>query len=134
MSKEQGISSLELAWKVRDGGGGRARRDYLDFVVDGQSLGALVGGDLVSCLGWMIPNENDAALRRLLLDAPADLPNERRILYVCPECGDIGCGAITLQVDREGEFVTWRNFGYENNYEEIQTQGYEEILTIPFPL
>ena len=39
------------------------------------------------------------------------------MLYVCPECGDIGCGAITAQVEETAEHFVWRGFGYENDYD-----------------
>ena len=39
------------------------------------------------------------------------------MIYVCPECGDIGCGAITAQVEESDGFMIWRDFGYENNYD-----------------
>jgi hypothetical protein len=54
----------------------------------------------------------------LLLNAKADLPNDRRSFFVCSECGDLGCGAITAVVEREGETITWKTFGYENTYED----------------
>lgn len=133
MSEEQTISSLELSPKVRGGESGKTRREYLDFVVDGKSIGELVGGDL-SCLGGT-PEENEKTLQRLLLEEPGELPDKhRRMLYVCGECGDIGCGATTLQIDIDGDLVTWSNFAYENNYQEIDFEGYEEIGPIVFRL
>ena len=115
-------------WKRREGGGGRTQRDYLDIVVDGQPLSEIFGGDMASCLGWFVPEENAKAARRLLLEETADLPNHRRTLYVCPECGDIGCGAVSLIVERVEDKIIWRDFGYENNYEEIlHTEGYEDV-------
>ena len=111
-------SELRLEWRRREGGGGRTQRDFLDFVIDGQPLSELVG-DQISCLGWFVPEENARAVRRLLLKEPADLPNNRRTLYVCPECGDLGCGAVTLVVERAGDKIIWRDFGYENGYEGI---------------
>jgi hypothetical protein len=139
------VSKLRLEWKRREGGGGRTQRDFLDFIVDGQPLSELVG-DQVSCLGWFVPKENAKAARRLLLKEPADLPNNRRTLYVCPECGDIGCGVVSLVVERAGDKIIWRDFGYENNYEGIiHAEGfagvgpfrfdraeYEEALGKPF--
>lgn len=88
---------------------------------------------MVSCLGWFEPEENVKAVRRLLLEEPADLPNNRRTLYVCPECGDIGCGAVSLVVERAGDKVVWRDFGYENNYEDVvRTEGYEDVGPFAF--
>ena len=122
------ISKLRLQWKRREGGGGCTQRDFLDFVVDGQPLSEVVGGDHASCLGWFVQDENGKAVRRLLLEEQADLPNNRRTLYVCPECGDIGCGAVSLIVEQVGAKITWRDFGYENNYEPfVRADGYEGV-------
>ena len=60
-------SVLQLEWKRREGGGGKTQRDYLDFAVNGQPLSEKLGGDLASCLGWFVPEENTKAIRRLLL-------------------------------------------------------------------
>jgi len=127
-----GQSSLRLEWKRRAGGGGRTQRNFLDFIVDGQSLSAVVG-DQISCLGSFVSDENAKAVRRLLLEEPADLPDNRRTLYVCPECGDIGCGAVSLVVERVDKKIIWRDFGYENNYESgIRVEGFEEIGPFAF--
>jgi hypothetical protein len=108
-------SVLQLAWKRREGGGGKTQRDYLDFVVDGLPLSEKVGGDLASCLGWFVPEENAKAVRRLLLSEPADLPDNRRSLYVCPECGELGCGAVTAVIESSGDKIIWRDFGFQSN-------------------
>jgi hypothetical protein len=121
------VSGLRLEWKRRAGGGGRTQRDSLDFVVDDQPLSAVVA-DQISCLGWFVPDENAKAVRRLLLEEPADLPDNRRTLYVCPECGDIGCGAVSLVVEGVGNKITWRDFGYQNDYEAIvHAEGFEDV-------
>jgi hypothetical protein len=112
-------SVLQLNWKSREGGGGKTRRDYLDFVIDGQPLSETVGGDLASCLGWLVPAENARAVNQLLLKEPAVLPNNRRSLYVCPECGETDCGAVTAVIERIGDKIIWRDFGFESNTDEV---------------
>jgi hypothetical protein len=37
----------------------------------------------------------------------------RTALYVCPENGDLYCGAITLVIERQGDEIVWQDFGYE---------------------
>ena len=108
-------SVLQLAWKRREGGGGKTQRDYLDFIIDGLPLSEKIGGDLASCLGWFVPEENTKAVGRLLLKEPADLPNNRRSLYVCAECGELDCGAITAVIERSGDNIIWRDFGFQSN-------------------
>lgn len=39
-------------------------------------------------------------------------------VYVCAECADLGCGAITVLVERDESTVSWRDWGYQNNYED----------------
>jgi hypothetical protein len=38
------------------------------------------------------------------------------MLYVCPECGDINCGAVTAMVEEEGDQIVWKQFGHERGY------------------
>jgi hypothetical protein len=131
------MSVLALRMKRRSGitfssGSGKSERNYVDFLIDGKSLSdhsASLGYDLVSVLAreW-IPEERERSVRRLLLAEPADFPNNRRSLLVCSECGDLGCGALSISIDiTEGE-VTWADFGYQNNYdEEIWAKGLGEL-------
>jgi len=119
-------SLLELRPLVRagvklPGGGYKSERHFLDFVVDVQSLWELVGKpcDTVSILCCEYSrDETTKAVRRLLLTEKADLPNGRRSIFICSECGDVGCGAITALVEKQGGTVTWRALGYENNHED----------------
>jgi hypothetical protein len=113
--------TLQLKPRKRGGGGGKTAREYLDFVVSGDSLRDRLGaaaGDLIGCLGWGVPEYHQVAVEQLLLERPTELASGRHMLYVCPECGDIGCGAITGVITREGEDIVWRDFGYENDYDE----------------
>ncbi len=112
------INVFRLEHNRREGGGGATPRDYLDFVVDGEPLSQKIGGDLVSSLGWFVPEENAKAVRRLLLEEPPDFPNDRRSLYVCAECGDLGCGAVSAVIEQDGNEVIWRDFAFENDYED----------------
>src|SRR6266568_517412 len=102
-------------------GTSKSERHFLDFVVDGESLWEALGErhDMVSILCAEYSSDETAkAVGRLLLNGKADLPNDRRSIFVCSECGDLGCGAITTVVERQGETITWKAFGYENTYED----------------
>ena len=117
---------LELTPAIRKGtkfpnGTYKSERHFLDFVIDGQSLWAVVGKphDMVSVLcAEYVLDQTMKAVNRLLLVEKADLPNDRRSIFICSECGDLGCGAITAMIVREGSSITWKDFGYENTYEE----------------
>jgi hypothetical protein len=53
------------------------------------------------------------------------------MLYVCPECGDIDCGAVTANIQDLGDRIVWKDFGYETGgglteeYLEIQPAAFE---------
>jgi hypothetical protein len=36
------------------------------------------------------------------------------LLYVRPECGDVGCGAIAVRISRSGDVILRRDFAREN--------------------
>jgi len=99
----------------------------MEFVIDGERLGRVLG----PFLGYEDVTEEyvpvlvtdwpaGIALEDLgrLLGAPAPPQMQGRIaVYVCAECGDLGCGALTAVVEAEGDRVVWRDFGYQNDYE-----------------
>jgi hypothetical protein len=134
-------SLLELAPLIRAGaqyanGTSKSERHFLDFVVDGRSLWEALGKrhDMVSilCVEYSA-DEIAKAVSRLLLNEKADLPNDRRSFFVCSECGDLGCGAITAVVERRGETITWKAFGYENTYEDkIRLDAYNTVGPFTF--
>ncbi|RQH06870.1 hypothetical protein [Bradyrhizobium sp. RP6] len=117
---------LELVALHRSGGGSppKQERYTFDFVVNGQSLFAVTGAsnfDLSGCLS--VPQrEPELAVRlndglaRLLTSAVPIGGSNRTALYVCPECGDLACGAITALVSRSDGVVRWSDFAYENGH------------------
>ena len=109
------LKSAERTGEVLRGGARRTERRYLDLVVDGRPLGPLIRDvqDCISRLGWGPDAFRREALAALLLEQDADFPGGRVALFVCPECGDLGCGAITAIVELDGPTVTWRDFSYE---------------------
>jgi len=124
--------------RARDESWATGPRLQLDFVVDGVALSerlvAVPAPDADT--SWLedplnMPSVADltrplsaaADLRRLAgVEARDDeswpLGLSRLPLYVCPECGDLGCGAITVHVDRtQPGQVTWSGLRHENGYE-----------------
>lgn len=129
-------SVLELLPAMRigvkhPGGVSESERHFLDFVIDGESLWEKVGKprDKVSVICFDYSREETIqAVNRLLLAEKAVIPGDRRSLFICSECGDIGCGAVTAFLVREGESIVWQDFGFENNYEEnIRLEEYKHI-------
>lgn len=94
---------LKTAYKSRN-----RQIAFYDFVVSGKSLYSelcRLGFDYISCLGWLDGFYDDEARARLLLKEKGDLPNGRVALYICPECADLGCGAITLTLSQDGDEI-----------------------------
>lgn len=40
-------------------------------------------------------------------------------LYLCGECADIGIGAVPLLIESEVDHIIWKDFGFENDYEDV---------------
>ena len=140
-SAAQNVSSRGEVEALLSKASGKLEVDWLDFVIDGQSLGNIfsaigqgsTAGDLIGCLGWAAnrPYEDDL-IRRLLLKEASELETGRFLLYVCPECGDVGCGAVTATIDETPEAIVWKDFGHEVNYAfedepYFRLEGYEHI-------
>ncbi|MER7505169.1 hypothetical protein AB0L05_34945 [Nonomuraea pusilla] len=39
----------------------------------------------------------------------------RMPLYVCPECRDLGCGALTMVLEVSSDRVVWRDLGWQTD-------------------
>lgn len=138
---ERKLSTLDLILRQRPyvkspSGTFQSERNYLDFVIDGQSLAERTGYDLVSalCREW-VSEEREKSVRRLLREEAADFPDDRRSLLVCAECGDIGCGAVSIIIQIPDRTVLWRDFGYQNTYEpEIHVAHLKDFGPFEFDL
>jgi hypothetical protein len=101
--------------------GRRAQRVFLDFEVDGEALYPAIrraGIEYVTSLWLDSPAVAAATVRRLLGQDPGDAPGGRVSVYVCPECGDLGCGAVTIALTVGPDTVTWSDWGYQTDGEE----------------
>lgn len=126
-------STLELCRRDRRPGGIQTERTYLDFIVDGRSLQELLQpGDLIGCLGWGSADAERRSVQQLLLRAPSEIPSGRVALYVCPECGDLACGAITVRIEEGPDGFVWREFGFERGYDEALQENTSYLSVGPF--
>lgn len=109
---------------------GRPLREILVDAV-GDEFTDTVIGDTVPVLihSWPVGLTKDASV--LLGETPPELVNGRIPIFVCPECGDLGCGAITAEVERDRDTVIWRDLGWDVNYE---TEDEGDIRFYPGPL
>jgi len=103
-------------------------RDFQDFIVNGESLSELFAErDLVGVIGSFGKELNSQAANQLLLSEKSNLKSNRIPIYVCSECGDLDCGAITISITKDDKYFTWDSFGYENNYEDKLLEEYKTI-------
>lgn len=127
------LSNLDMAWATRAGGGGRTERRYLDFLIDGVALCPALGVDLIPPFGWFALETQLAMIERLRRKLPPDLPQGRTAICICPECGDLGCGAIGLSVGGGAGTIEWKDFGVQNDYEEAtHREGFEGLGPFTF--
>ncbi|MGC3004300.1 oxidoreductase, partial [Streptomyces sp. G35A] len=108
----------------------QVHRDFVDFVVDGcPLLFRLSDLDAVSPLASDVPPAIfTAQVRGLLLEAEAPLPAGRYIVYGCPECEDLACGAVTAVIERDGEDFVWRDFAWQTDeHADLERNGYHGI-------
>lgn len=109
---------------LRNDGTTKTPVGFLDFTVDGSPLfgrlaeRAPVDFDFVGVVQDAWPIETVAAIQRLLGEAPGDLPDGRVSLYWCPECGDVGCGAVTARLRLGAQAVTWEAIGCQTDNDE----------------
>lgn len=107
----------------------RSGRRFMDYAVDGRPLlERLAESARGSLADDMIPVlvydwSPDDAIDVLLGVRPGELEDGRIPLYTCPECADLGCGAITAVVERNAKDVTWHDFGYQNDHEPFDDDG-----------
>jgi hypothetical protein len=95
---------------------------YLDWSVDGVALEDLFGPVVGTGFDYVSPLDEAwvegavEALLRLFGETEPDLPSGRTSLYVCPECGDLGCGAYTARVIFGQDVVSWSDVVWETDY------------------
>jgi hypothetical protein len=64
-------------------------------------------------------DESLGAANRLLIIENAEHPHDRRSLFICSECGDLGCGATSCAIVKEGNAIVWKEFGFQNNCQDV---------------
>lgn len=93
---------------------------FLDWTIDGVALRSMVPAEQRTPLFLDDDRWRESAvetLRRLLGRLPGDFDDGRVALLMCPLCGDLGCGAYSVEVVFGDEVVEWRAFGWQTDYE-----------------
>lgn len=125
-----GLAPATRAGAVLADGGYQVHRDFVDFVVDGRPLlFQLSDLDAVSPLASDVPPAIfTEQVRALLLEAEPPLPDGRFVIYGCPDCEDLACGAVTAVIERDGEDYVWRDFAWQTDgHADLQLNGYPGI-------
>ncbi|MGP2440987.1 oxidoreductase [Streptomyces sp. JW3] len=131
-----GLAPAARTGGVLAGGAYQVHRDFLDFIVDGRPLlFRLSDLDAVSPLAADVPPAIfTAQVRGLLLEAGPPLPDGRYIIYGCPECEDLACGAVTAVIRRDGDDYVWRDFAWQTTPDaDLTRNGYHGIGPFRFP-
>lgn len=131
-----GLAPAMRAGGVLANGDYQVHRDFLDFIVDGRPLlHQLSDLDAVSPLASDIPPAIfTAQVRGLLLEADAPLAGGRYIIYGCPECADLECGAVTAAIEKDGDDYVWRDFAWQTDtHADLELNGYHGIGPFRFP-
>jgi hypothetical protein len=71
----------------------------------------------MGCFVRGFSTDNERKRAQLASARESDTEDGQYLLYVCPECGDIGCGAYGARIRITGETWEWYDFAYENGYE-----------------
>ncbi|MFF5589818.1 oxidoreductase [Streptomyces hygroscopicus] len=125
-----GLVPAMRAGGVLADGAYQAHRDFLDFAVDGSPLLVrLADLDAVSPLALDLgPSDFAEQVRTLLPEAETPLEGSRRVIYGCPECAGLACGAVTAVIERDGPDVVWRDFGRQTGRTpDAERDGYHDI-------
>ncbi len=122
--------------QVFNNGTTQADRKYIDFIVSGQSLGQVFGLpdlDMIGTFGWIEDKEyENRNIDEFVGKAGSELATGRTMFYVCPECGDLGCGAITAKIEITDNKVIWKDFAYENDISGPLFDDYKSITPLEF--
>ena len=131
-----GLAPAMRAGGVLANGDYQVHRDFLDFIVDGRPLlHQLSDLDAVSPLASDVPPAIfTAQVRGLLLETDAPLAGGRYVIYGCPECADLACGAVTAAIEQDGDDYVWRDFAWQTDpHADLELNGYHGIGPFRFP-
>ena len=111
-------------------------RSFYDVIVDGKSLFDQfvdAHSDLALSIGFYHDsNLNTQIVNEFLKSQKSKLESGRTLLFVCRECGDFGCGAITVEIERKDNSFVWKNFAHESDSFELIESDFINFPSIEF--
>lgn len=83
-----------------------------------------------------VPDPRSADVELLLGNSTPELPDGRVPLYTCPQCGDLGCGAVTVALVAGPDFVSWSDWGFQSNGAQekylVDRENLDDLRTFTF--
>lgn len=111
-----GRDRLEIGLLHRAGGDMQTDRHTTDFIINGVSLFAATGASQSDLCGRFARGDRSGNRRLQAIfmlqapDEPYGLPPGEVAFFVCPECGDLECGAVRGTIARDGPDIVWSDF------------------------
>lgn len=101
---------LSLISAPRAGADFGLRRSSLEYAINGRPLGELVDVGGFVCIFGCLGAAQDRSTARQLAQREPPRSSGRVVLYVCDQCGDLACGAVTVLVTRYPDGFGWSDF------------------------
>jgi len=101
-------------------------RKTIDFFINNNSLLDLLvknygeHNDFIGCFTKGLKKLNKYSKNKLLNISKPETKNGRMAIYICPECADISCGAYCCKIEKINGIYIWKDFAYENDYEDAK--------------
>lgn len=109
---------------------------FYDVLVDEKSLfDEFISAEdnMVCCFGFYNDKKlNGDCSDEFLTIKTSELNSLRTPLFVCRECGDIGCGAITLEIVKKENSYVWKKFAHENDSFELEESDFIDFPSVEF--
>ncbi|WP_028596245.1 hypothetical protein [Paenibacillus assamensis] len=85
---------------------------FVDFIIDDRwSLYKLVERHgFITSIGSGKEEYRLEKTNELLLKKLSELGGNRYPIFICPDCGDLGCGYISVIIEKQGGTIIWRDF------------------------
>jgi hypothetical protein len=97
----------------------RTVKKYIDIFVDGASARKVLDIEEADVITpYFADSKSNLHSMLTALSDKNDLPSNIAPIYVCPECGDYGCGVFGWKIDVGDKDVRWHGFQWDDNLEE----------------